>query len=110
MNKLLCLLLIVLLAACATKEKPRYQWMNQEGRVATNLELANVRDVCEYEQKMQAAEELMVQSQSVGDYDREIGSNISGRYVDQASNLMRDAMRCIQLEGFSTRRIVKSES
>ena len=110
MNKLISLLLIVLLAACATKEKPRYQWMTPEGRVATNLELANVRGVCEYEQKMQAAEELMGQAESVGDYDREIGSNLSSDYVDQASNLMRDAMRCIQLEGFSTRRIVKSES
>mgnify|MGYP000370755234 CR=1 FL=1 len=110
MNKLTCLLLIVLLAACATTEKPRYQWMNPEGRVATNVELTNVRVVCEYEQKMQEAEDLMGQAQSVGDYDREIGSNISSDYVDKASNLMRDAMRCIQLEGFSTRRIVKPES
>jgi len=100
------MLLMVFLAACATKEKPRYQWMNPEGRVATNLELANVRDVCEYDKKMQAAEDLMGQAESVGDYDREIGSHISSNYVDQASNLMRDAMRCIQIEGFSTRKIV----
>ncbi len=93
----------VFLAACASKPKKEYEWINPAGSVASPEEVQSMKNECEYDKKIKEASKLMGLAISVGRYETKYGPKKSDEYTKQSASLISGARSCIYEKGFKSR-------